>query len=65
MCREHRISQTLYYRWRDSLLEGGRERLNGKKAEGKLGALRHAVERLQKLVRQAGHPDTACIYLLR
>jgi len=23
ICREHRISQTLYYRWRDRFLEAG------------------------------------------
>lgn len=50
ICKEHGISQALYYRWRDGFLEGGRERLNGKKAEGELGALRHEVERLQKLI---------------
>lgn len=50
ICREHQISQTLYYRWRDSFLEGGRGGLNGKKAEGDLGALRQEVGRLQKLI---------------
>src|SRR3972149_9981332 len=27
VCREHAISETLYYGWRDQLLEAGRERL--------------------------------------
>jgi transposase len=30
VCREHEISETLYYSWRDKLLEGGREALAGK-----------------------------------
>ena len=30
VCREHAISETLFYGWRDQLLEGGRERLAGK-----------------------------------
>ena len=27
ICREHKISQTLYYRWRDKFLEGGKNAL--------------------------------------
>jgi len=27
ICREHKISQTLYYRWRDKFLEGGKKAL--------------------------------------
>jgi transposase-like protein len=30
VCREHEISDTLFYSWRDRLLEGGREALAGK-----------------------------------
>jgi transposase len=30
VCREHRISDTLFYAWRDKLLEGGRAALAGK-----------------------------------
>jgi len=29
-CREHDIAETLYYGWRDKLLEGGEEVLAGK-----------------------------------
>ena len=25
VCRDHEIAETLYYSWRDKLLEGGRE----------------------------------------
>ena len=27
ICREHQVSQTLYYKWRDRFLEGGRKAL--------------------------------------
>jgi transposase len=30
VCREHAISETLYYGWREKLLEGGREALAGR-----------------------------------
>ena len=30
VCREHEIAETLYYSWRDKLLEGGRLALTGK-----------------------------------
>lgn len=30
ICREHEIAETLYYSWRDKLLEGGRLALAGK-----------------------------------
>src|SRR2546425_12537350 len=30
VCREHAISETLFYGWRDQLLEAGRERVAGK-----------------------------------
>jgi transposase-like protein len=30
VCREHEIAETLYYGWRDKLLEGGRVALAGK-----------------------------------
>ena len=29
-CRQHEIAETLYYQWREKLLEGGREALAGK-----------------------------------
>ena len=30
VCREHEIAETLYYSWRDKLLEGGKAQLQGK-----------------------------------
>ena len=33
ICRNHQICQTLYYRWRDKFLEGGRTALGGKQEQ--------------------------------
>ncbi len=30
VCREHEIAETLYYSWRDKLLEGGKATLAGR-----------------------------------
>jgi len=35
VCREHEIAETLYYGWRDKLLEGGKAELAGKGEEGR------------------------------
>jgi len=48
ICREHPISQTLYYRWRDKFLEGGKRALvNGALDEN---AHKAEIERLQKII---------------
>ena len=48
ICREHQISQTLYYRWRDKFLEGGKRALvNGALDEN---AHKAEIERLQKII---------------
>lgn len=43
VCREHDIAETLYYQWREKLLEGGRSALAGKDE-------RHAERELKKKV---------------
>jgi transposase-like protein len=48
ICREHQISQTLYYRWRDKFLEGARNGLENGSADEK--AHRAEIERLQKII---------------
>lgn len=48
ICREHQISQTLYYRWRDKFLEGARRGLENGSADEK--AHRAEIERLQKII---------------
>lgn len=48
ICREHKISQTLYYRWRDKFLEGGRKSLvNGVSDDN---VYKTEIEKLQKLI---------------
>jgi len=36
VCREHQISENLFYTWREKLLEGGSERLAGKEERTEL-----------------------------
>ncbi len=50
ICREHQISQTLFYRWCDRFLEGGHKSLmNGGRA-GEADALRAEIEKLQRII---------------
>jgi transposase len=42
VCREHQISENLFYAWREKLLEGGSERLSGKEERTELAELRKA-----------------------
>ena len=48
VCREHRISENLYYTWREKLLEGGSERLSGKEERTELAELRKRVRELER-----------------
>ena len=48
VCREHQISEALYYGWRDKLLEGGAERLSGKEERTELAELRKRVRDLER-----------------
>ena len=45
VCREHEIAETLYYTWREKLLEGGREALAGKEERQGERELRRKVRR--------------------
>jgi transposase-like protein len=48
ICREHKISQTLYYRWRDKFLEGGKNALGNGSLDN--NAYKTEIERLQKII---------------
>ena len=48
ICREHQISQSLFYRWRDKFLEGGKRALsNGVSGDD---AYKAEIEKLQKII---------------
>jgi transposase len=48
LCREHEISETLYYRWRDQLIEAGGERLAGKEGREAEKGLRRRIAELER-----------------
>ena len=48
VCREHQISENLFYTWREKLLEGGAERLSGKEERTELAELRKRVGELER-----------------
>ena len=48
ICREHQISQPLYYRWKDRFLEAGKKGLINCGSDQNL--YRAEVERLQKII---------------
>jgi transposase-like protein len=48
ICREHQISQTLYYRWRDKFLESGKKGLINSSSDDK--HYKAEIERLQKII---------------
>ena len=50
LCRRHEIAETLYYAWREKLLEGGREALAGKERQGE----RELKRRVAQLERALG-----------
>ena len=48
ICREHKISQTLYYRWRDKFLESGKKGLINRTPDD--NHYKAEIERLQKII---------------
>ena len=48
VCREHAISETLYYGWRDQLLDAGKERFAGKGERLGERELRRKVAELER-----------------
>jgi transposase-like protein len=47
VCREHEIAETLYYNWRERLLEGGRSALAGKEERSGEKQLRQKIRELE------------------
>ena len=50
VCREHTISETLSYGWRDQLLEAGKERFAGKEERQGERELRRKVAELERVL---------------
>jgi transposase-like protein len=48
ICREHKISQALYYRWRDKFLEGGKRAIVNGGIEDRV--YKAEIEKLQRLI---------------
>jgi transposase len=48
VCREHQISDKLYYSWRDELLEGGGAALAGKEDRDGERELRRKIRKLER-----------------
>jgi transposase len=48
VCREHEIAETLYYTWRDKLLEGGRSALAGKEERSGEKELKKKIRELER-----------------
>ncbi len=48
ICREHKINQTLYYRWRDKFLEAGKKGLMNGSGDDKY--YKAEIDRLQRII---------------
>jgi transposase len=48
VCRDHEIAETLYYSWRDKLLEGGKTALAGKEERTGEKELRRRIRELER-----------------
>lgn len=48
ICREHKISQTLYYRWRDKFLEAGKKGLINHASDD--STYKAEIEKLQRII---------------
>lgn len=48
VCRDHEIAETLYYTWREKLLEGGKAALAGKEERTGEKQLRRKVRELER-----------------
>ena len=49
LCRDHQISQTQFYKWRDQFLEGGKQALLGVKHDA-TKQFERKVEQLERII---------------
>lgn len=51
ICREYKISQTMYYKWRDKFIEGGRKGLERKNADSpELESAYRKIHELERII---------------
>ena len=50
ICREHQITQSQYYKWRDRFLEAGKNGLAYGSPSKKESMLRSEIEKLQRII---------------
>ena len=50
LCREHQVSTSVLYRWRDQFLDGGMRALQGQTSTKREDALRDEVEHLKRSI---------------
>jgi transposase-like protein len=55
VCREHEIAETLYYSWRDKLLEGGKAQLAGKDERQGERELKKRIRELERTLGRKTH----------
>ena len=48
LCRQHQLAETLYYSWREKLLEGGKVALAGKEERRGERALKQRIRELER-----------------
>lgn len=52
LCRQHGLSQTQYYKWRDLFLEGGKQRLNGNSIAHSSSPDKAKIRELERIIGQ-------------
>ncbi len=50
LCRKHGISQTMYYKWRDKFLEGGKKWLTGNGISDGSKSEKAKIEELERVI---------------
>ena len=50
ICREHQLSQSVFYRWRDKFLEGGKNALAYGAPSQKEARLKAEIEKLERII---------------